>query len=162
MSSLCPEQLSGIALNTWQNLGSPPSLSVQYLVAWYQNSGNLATLNNALTICAATTGDQRCIVGLDDDAVAVFELLYTKQYLTQNQFSLATSIACGGTNAMWTTLREGDSTIQREGIGSAIRSYSQMVAEANKQYRIAVFDYKRNHSYPAMVTADPLASYPTP
>ncbi len=159
--SLCPEQLSGYALNTLQNLGSPPGISIPYVVMWYSNSGNLAKINNALGVCAAITG-QGCIVGLDDDAWAIYNLIYNQQYFSQGQASLYTSMFCGGTNALWTNLAEGDSRIARESPANMQRSLNQTIAQNDKQLRLAIGDWKRNHSFPTTVDATSLASYPTP
>ncbi len=161
----CGQQVSGLATGIWENLGSPTNVSAQYITAWLTQSGNISRLNNALGLCVYTSGSENCLVGMDDDALAIYSQLYQLQYYQGSQTSLLTSVVVAGAGSSvttWTEVREADSTVRREGPSAFLRVYTQMIKDLNAQLRLSIGDYKRNHTSPASVDMASLASYPTP
>lgn len=162
MSTFCSAEVNGLATNIWQNLGSPATVSPGYVAAWLITSGNLGKLNTALDTCFSISGGACIVPAPDSEVQAIYEMVYRQNLFAGQQGSLLTSISAGTSTNTWTRLTEGDSTIQRASPTELVKAFNATMVENAKQLRLAIGDYRRNHSFPATVDAASLASYPTP
>ncbi len=155
--SFCSNQILELASGIYTDMGSPSVLSVGYISGWLVQSGNLGGLNNKLDTCFWLSGDSPCIVnGFGGAEASIYTTIYKIGYYT-----FAMQSALSNPNP-WTALTEGDSKIVREGPTASAKIYLGLLTENNYQLRLAVGDWKRNHSIPTTVNAADLASYPTP
>lgn len=155
--SYCAEQILGLATDTWNQIGSPTSISVGWISGVYSSSGHLGALNNRLTTCMYLSGDSPCIVGMGAEEASIYQLSYLNGYYR----GLSASVM-GQSSITWTRLREGDSSVERESSVSMSKAYTAIWQENNKQLNVAVANYKLGVSIPRSIDSAALPGWPTP
>lgn len=156
--AFCAAQILELATDLHNDVGCPTSISPGYISGWLVQSGHLGSLNLKLGTCFYLSGS--CIVnGFGPEEASIYSQLYTLNHYQSITQGLMTSAAAG---TAWTALTEGDSKIVREGPGATMKAVNGLISENNKQLRLAIGDWKRNHSDVLTVNADDLASYPSP
>ncbi len=155
--SYCTAQILQLASGIYQGLGSPPAQSIGYVSGWITSSGNLGDLNNRLNTCFYLDGDAPCIAGFGPQEAAIYAEIYEMYYYE----SLALAALAGG-GTFWTSMREGDTTIQRDSPIKLAKAYRDLQDAAQKQLHIAVANWKVGHSIPTTVDGSSLYSWPSP
>ncbi len=156
--AFCAAQILELATDLHADVGCPSSITPSYISGWFVQSGHLGDLNNKLGTCFYLSGSSPCIAGgFGPEEAAIYSKIYTLRYYNGVTQGLLTSAA-----NPWTALSEGDSKIVREGPAATSKVLVSLIKENNAQLRLAIHDWKRNHSIPGQVVAESLASYPSP
>lgn len=161
MGDFCSNQIYQLANTIWQDIGTPTNISLGYVSGWIVNSGaGLGQLNNTLGTCVYQSGDAPCLVGFEPEMAPIVNTLYQITYY--NQQRLATLRGNGDPNALWTTLKEGDSTITRSDVTKVAASYRDLYTDSNKRLNELVHYWTLNHSVPQGIDAAQLYAWPSP
>lgn len=157
--SYCVQQIVQLAGEIYTGIGAPSSLSVGYISGWLVSSGNLGDINNRLTTCFSLSGDAPCIVGgFGAPESSIYELMFQTSYYLQQ----ANSVLANGGNVPWTSMKEADTSITREGTVARSKAYLNLYESTDGNLRVAVANWKLAHSIPLTVDGSSLYSWPSP
>jgi len=88
--------------------------------------------------------------GLLSQEIEIFKTLYEIHYYEKSARESLRS-ATYGSSTDWLTLKEGDTTIQRQNKNSVARTFRELVADSRKNLENLVFRYNRYRSGPRQV-----------
>ena len=156
--SYCTEQIVLLAGNIYTGIGAPTSQSVAYVSGWVTSSGALGDINNRLGTSYYLSGTSPCIAGeFGPQEGQIMTLIYQRDYY----FTEARRVLAGG-GTFWTSMADGDTRLSRESATKVAREYRELSKDMDHELRLAIHDWKLNHSLTVSVNASPLASWPTP
>lgn len=141
--------VSDFGTYVWEDLGSPTSPTVDYVKAWV--SANLGSLNLKL--------NTEFLVELDEftpELMQVEKEIY-KQIFILNYYEKKIRDALNNildTDSDWTSIREGDSSIQRGSRNEIVKSLRGLKKEAKEELDSLVKNYKRNQSVPSEINTN--------
>lgn len=145
-----------LAASIYDNLNSPPSLSVGYISGSLTSSGMLGELNGRLTTDFWISGGAAIVGDFGAQESAIYALMFETNYYRRKALE---ALQCGST---WTTIREGDSSISRDSSIKASTEYRALRKESEGDLHVAVANWKIGKTMPVEVRAEQMASYPTP
>ncbi len=142
----------------YQEVNSPPALSIGYISGWITNSANLGDINNKLDASFCLTGDQPCIAGgFGKEESNIYTLMFKSDYYESQSLAALTS-----NPTFWTSMQEGDTRLAREGTAAISKAYLALNQQSNQFLRLAIHDYKLRLTVPQTVDANSLYSFPSP
>lgn len=132
----------------WETLGSPTSLSALTISGYATQVSTLGRLNSFIGMCYSGSGyagtgtfNNDVVPDFTNTELAIIEQMYLGSYYS----NLAT--ATMGMDALslpWTSLREGDSSIQRINGATVGKEYREMAKDANARLNYLVNSYLVN------------------
>lgn len=129
---------------------------VSYVSGWLEaNLGELNLLTNEEFSVNSTgaiilgTGESSS-AGLLPQELDIFKTLYEIHYYEKSARESLRS-ATYGSSTDWLTLKEGDTTIQRQNKNSVARTFRELLADSRKNLENLVFRYNRYRSGPRQV-----------
>lgn len=156
--SYIAEQIAELAGVIYSGIGSPTSQSIGYVSGWLTSSSNLGDLNNRLNTSFSITGG--AITGDFGDAeAAIYSMIYKVGFY---ETKASQTLLAGDSSLAWLTLKEGDSSVTREGSAVRAKAYMEMRDNLKQSLHVAVCNWKRGQSLVANVDSSSLYSWPTP
>jgi hypothetical protein len=157
--SFCAAQILDLATATHGDINSPSNVSIGFISGYYTSSGSfLGDFNNKLSTCVWVSGDSPCLVGFGPAEASIATLIYQTSYFKK----LALSSLAGGGDTMWTTLKEGDSTITRSSMIDVAKQYRELHKTAEEELKTAIHYYTLNHSVPMSIEGQDSYGFPSP
>lgn len=157
MSTFCSQEVLTLASGIWESVNSPSAMSVAYVSGVLTSSGFLGAINTRLTTDFWVSGGA-CIAGCfgaEEQNIASLQFQHDYWQRLRSQ-------ALGSAGMMWTSLREGDSSVVRESPVKLASEYGKLAKDVQEELQIAVAGWKLGHTSPCDVEYAPPAAYPTP
>lgn len=156
--SYTAEQILVLSSGIYQGIGSPTSQSVGYVSGWLTDPTSLGDLNNRLNTSFSISGGG-IEGGFGDSEASIYSAMYKMEYYE----SKATQALAGGDSSLsWLVLKEGDSSVSREGTAVRAKAYMEMHDRAEQNLHIAISNWKRGQSLVAAVDSSSSYSWPSP
>ncbi len=154
-----PDLVSGLAAQIYGDIGSPTSSSVQYISGWLTQQQSLGKLNIKLSTTFWNSGGSIVDTFWDDEA-AIYSMVYKTEFYEQKSLAVLTGADLG--NISWTNMKEGDTSITKEGFTAVSKAYLALQQQSQTQLRLAIQDYKRKFSVIQGTDAEQSYSWPAP
>lgn len=155
----CTDLILPLANQIWQDIGTPPNISIGFISGWATSTGGMiGGLNNRLGTCVYLSGTNPCLVNFDPELGVIANYIYQVGYYKNERIRTLQ----GGGQALWTRLREGDSSVERSDMVKAASEWGRMQADAQKELDKQIHYWTLNHSIPQGIDSVSLYSYPSP
>lgn len=134
---------------------------ISYVSGWLEtNLGNL----NAVTRQSYSVGDSGnfypCALSLDEEAI--YTKLYAIHYYNKSARDVIRGVvwsSAGEANDDWSSIKEGDTFIQRQSKTSIAKNLSSMAADEQESLDKLVYNYNLNRSEPSQVYGSDADTY---
>lgn len=155
----CTNLILPLAQSIYADINSPSNQSVGYISGWITSSGGMiAEVNNRLGICVSLSGTQPCLVGFGPAEGALASLIYQSNYYKRQ----AACVLQGGGEAMWTQLKEGDSTIVRSDMTKVSKEFRELHKSTEEELTAMIHYWTLNRTVPTAIDAQQVGAYPSP
>lgn len=145
----------------YSDLGEPEDYSQARLWAWFLDNSNLGKLNNWIgtqfeSVCYKDSNGVPTGIAISpiptNDQLAVYKLVFTAQYYSDQAISFARSAATKGRD--WISLSEGDSHITKVNPNEVAKTFKGLYNDAYASLKDAVKMYLKYNAVPDQVAGD--------
>lgn len=141
--------ITDLATLIYNNLSSPPDLTIPSIQTKLVSTGFLGKLNNKInTSYSIVSGDISPELGINEQAI------YSQMYMSE-YFIKKINAIIGGTEIAWTTVKDGDSTITRSSQTEMAKIYKDLKRQTDEELERLVGSYRINASPPLGVDFAP-------